>query len=680
MNKKSLIRLCTFLISDEQSKNRSVEVLQGIIDSVFIKNNNNLLSANELSQKIKREVGLQFSIDEIDNVVETDDFTIYRNNDESKYSISQRRYELISKDNKSLNDFYVDFLSDEGFSSPEEIKNHLEIFHKFVYFSMNNTLSIKELLDQSVKKIPIAYDEINELTDSERELINKFLNLDNTKKNDLLFKVITSGFEFFTLSGCDDNNLLEFFGLNDKSFYLDTNIIFRALGLNGSKRQQRILQFFDKCKETRQKILISAYSVQEFRNSLKFHSNKIEEYKEINSKVFSEYSFEEDFYKTYFQWKTQNQYLGIDSFITKINNEYIDLIEKYCIEIETKYLEDNPENQETIYHYGQSIEKTKREIKKGIIFYDFETPERSVFDAKNILYIEHVREKEAKKNIPINYLISADHYLIDWDRERPRKTPIVLLPSHWLAVLMKYSNRTSDDYKSFISFINLPGKSCSFNNDKLGAILEGIGRITQDEVMQEVILLQLIETKITKILTSKKKEKIIEQSTIEAKKIFDEELERLRKKQEESDEKLNNISTKVEKTANEIQINKNIIEEKSSKLVIYHEKLKKPIIQDKTREWRTLGYVSLIPIIVCSFFILGMFLFRDQKWNISWIIIEYINSQENEVLKNLCLPTLTLPFAGIGFFGTLAYKRLASKKDLQELIDKIDFEKEIELM
>ena len=89
---------------------------------------------------------------------------------------------------------------------------------------------------------------------------------------------------------------METLGISPKTFYLDTNVIFRALGINGVRRQELVRMFLRKCQSTGQGLRISPFTNSEFRESIDFHLTHIQEYGNVNPQLFVEYSAQEDIY------------------------------------------------------------------------------------------------------------------------------------------------------------------------------------------------------------------------------------------------------------------------------------------------------------------------------------------------------------------------------------------------
>lgn len=85
-------------------------------------------------------------------------------------------------------------------------------------------------------------------------------------------------------------------------------------------------------------------------------------------------------------------------------------------------------------------------------------PDRQQTDAKNLLFIRDLREKYDSMNNKvmetIYFMISTDSKLMDFSMHHFKgETILCMLPSYWHTILLKYSARTDDDFKSFVSFL-----------------------------------------------------------------------------------------------------------------------------------------------------------------------------------------------------------------------------------
>jgi hypothetical protein len=134
----------------------------------------------------------------------------------------------------------------------------------------------------------------------------------------------------------------------------------------------------------------------------------------------------------------------------------------------------------------EKVEKTINELSASICSYKNTDGARhgvngDNIDALNILLVETKRDG---KNSSIfetkQFIVSTDQSLRRWDYYRNTVTPIVILPSQWLSILLRYINRSNDDFKSFVSFLNLPSGESQIDSEKIHIILAGISEMTEN--------------------------------------------------------------------------------------------------------------------------------------------------------------------------------------------------------
>src|SRR5690606_29010217 len=86
-------------------------------------------------------------------------------------------------------------------------------------------------------------------------IINSFLEWENKAKDEILESIYFSGYEFAILSA--KKNLLDEKTFNSKILYIDTNVIFRLLGINGKELQNRAELYVKRFKDTGMELRIS---------------------------------------------------------------------------------------------------------------------------------------------------------------------------------------------------------------------------------------------------------------------------------------------------------------------------------------------------------------------------------------------------------------------------------------
>ena len=102
------------------------------------------------------------------------------------------------------------------------------MLYKFLYHVMNNNLmDFQKVANNSLRALPET-PVGQQFSEGERVLINKFLEWENPEKNRVVFKASTLGLEYCVLSNTNYFNLMETLGISPKTFYLDTNVIFKS--------------------------------------------------------------------------------------------------------------------------------------------------------------------------------------------------------------------------------------------------------------------------------------------------------------------------------------------------------------------------------------------------------------------------------------------------------------------
>lgn len=138
--------------------------------------------------------------------------------------------------------------------------------------------------------------------------------------------------EYCLLINGDSTNKLLSKSLKKRTIYLDTNIIFRALGINGVSRQKVITAFLDKCLQANINLIISWHTKQEFELTIQHYIAKIEQFPHGNIYLgafesLSDYTI----FSYYDDWRRNHKGLSLKYFTASINSAYKALVKKYGI-------------------------------------------------------------------------------------------------------------------------------------------------------------------------------------------------------------------------------------------------------------------------------------------------------------------------------------------------------------
>lgn len=683
-----IFRLAAILYADNNYEVNPKTIYRKIIESVLLDNKNKIIGIHTLIDIIKIKYQLDFTFEEIQEIVNDNKYFNSSNckNEDIKISLVHNRFETLSKNikHKNLDYFIFEF---QKINTEIPIETLKEIIYGFLYeIFQTNITSFSKLINPKILIEDLI--DIKDLKNSSFlniEVINSFLNWDNDDKNKAIFDISSLALEYCLITNKKGKNIkLE--NLKNKSFYLDTNIIFRAIGLNGENRQKRTITFLEKFKEANESLYISSFTNEEIENTLKYYINQISKKStaRINSRVFMNFRKNEDFLDFYHRWRKNRTNDSTEFFLAHIKS----LIEKLksdfnIIDVYKEYFDiKDPKVEEEIKDIASKINYFKTE-NKGVL----SLIETSFVDAKNIYLIENLRNGRYINIFDCKYyLISSDQQLRKWDYTQKTSIPIVLLPSQWMSILLRYLNRTNDDFKSFVSFLNINNNEKGISNENLQLILNGISEITSDFEKQSKIVEALINNKFKDIITSSKTDtEIIEKS----KKFAESELEKRIQNLEKENSNLENKFDKYQKNTNSaIEKLKNLKDsekEDKDKLSEQNSKMKKDMITSKVsdamKRHKRMGCFYILGILTCCVVLLFIFCFQDKNWNFMMYLLNKANSyKEGSIQKNIIDYISLIPITGLILLSTKLYNRCFNKQKLNEKTEeyKEKFTKEIE--
>ena len=450
MNEQSLFRLAMVL------QNQAPSTLNKYICKLavaILSENPDGLSKNELAQKIDEQFNLNFVENEIDRALSKKGGSqIFF--DKGRYFATERAI-LSYKAGMSYFDILKKTINRFIVLTSFEIEEDklFNLLMKYLYFcfnsNVNNLLSL--INTHEISDSESAF----EATNDEIVAINAFIEWDDNEKNSLVYHIVAICYEYCMLTIKKDNFLSkELF--KGKRFYLDANIIFRMAGINNEERQFVTKSFERHCKDAGIELICTESTYEELFRVINSQVSYIRSFSgniqpiDCDTLVKLNPTLEiNDFYKRYYEWcqiptNSFGDYTGFSSYL-------FDLVQKTIVNLKivpsSVYKASQRENQfdsqvENLIAYKNS--KRRRQTTKA----SAET------DVTNIRDILKVRKGNGTNLWQTNdFMVSADHRLIDWADDIFPGVPIVVLPSVWLSIILRYTGRTKDDYKSFCLFL-----------------------------------------------------------------------------------------------------------------------------------------------------------------------------------------------------------------------------------
>jgi len=94
-----------------------------------------------------------------------------------------------------------------------------------------------------------------------------------------------------------------------------------------------------------------------------------------------------------------------------------------------------------------------------------------------------------------DFIVSADQLLISWADKAFSGVPIVVLPSVWLSIILRFTGRTDDDYKSFCLFLTQRQHIVDRNSIDPIQLLRNINSKTNQTEIKEQIIVEITQNK-----------------------------------------------------------------------------------------------------------------------------------------------------------------------------------------
>jgi hypothetical protein len=674
-NKNQLFRLSAVLYADNNYLVSSKTTLRKIIETGLFAMERDSVRSHELIDFIFDNYNLHIDEAEIEEMVSSkhqDSFLVNFTENGKVLSLTEKRKVLIqAKIDENTIEYFINLFITENETrfSNSELK---ELIYRFLYDILSsNVESFKKLMDKDSSIEALINVDSHNYSLEEREAINNFLKWDNEGKNKSVFNIASFAIEYCLISN-NSKQGIELNNLTNKVFYLDTNVIFRALGINGEDRRKRTLTSLKRFQETNTKILISKYTDKEFNATIDYYIKRLwyKPFKnDVNPSLFSHPYFSnlKGIYDYYYQWRIGKQNHSLDLFKADIIAKYKSFTSSINIDVDFKNTlkEDVKEISESILDYTSSINTFKSSDSSSTNYNGFE------FDAKNILLLEILRDSKSHSIFDTKYyFLSTDQSLRRWDFQRGNKTPLVIMPSQWMSLLLRYQTRTTDDFKSFVSFLNLPITEQQISSENIHNVLAGISEVTASFEQQSYVVEQLVSQGFDKIMRKTNDSEELFKITIETtENILEKRLKDLESKQEAfvqtSTERIQKLEEHNESKESIIVQKDNEIERlKKEKYLLHEEKEIKNFRMPAMIFYIPLTFILLLVVLLC-------FMFQDAKWN-------FIKNLIDGVDKELSATRQWMYRTGISIFITViilgliksSYSRLAKQK-IEDFKDKI---------
>lgn len=294
--------------------------------------------------------------------------------------------------------------------------------------------------------------------------------------------------------------------LKNLTVYLDTNIVYRLLNLQGESRYESIketLNFFHKYGV---KLKISALTQKELTSRLKYDSTVLVQFpiKTDLAQAGYRYRTSDNYVSTYWL-KAKTLKISVEDFIEYYRNFDI-LLDAEQIEIEEVEVDEETLIERARHFFEKlSLRDPLHEKSDAVLWHD----------AYNFAYVQKMQKVDAKNAIDTRCLfLTTDQALTSFQREDhevKEAAPVVIAPSQLLQ-MFAFSTADSDYEETFIKFFasSSLGTTFKYDNDDIQEVLSRIGHYdgVSSVIAERILSRELINSRYL-AATDEEREEII---------------------------------------------------------------------------------------------------------------------------------------------------------------------------
>jgi hypothetical protein len=446
----NILRLCC-LIQDRDAQDLKRTVLS-IVFEILYENNNDYVHADNLFDLTNDKFNTSIDKDFFDNLLlKSTSFELLNTNDSPLVKLTKEKYNEIDKNvsEYSIEPHIERFLDQKGFGLKNKEKI-LEILFQSIYENIYTFKpdKIKTIIPQHIS---------NKLSQEDLDIFNQFLEFDEPSKNRCLYNHFAKAIEFAILTSGKGVSQFSENLYKDKRYLLDTNIIFRLIGVGGTERQWTIKSLMLECLKQGISFEYSHQTLFELNKKLEQCVIEIQRAEKSRKIEIIEDVLE------------KNPHLFNDDFITQYCKLRLDKVvnspEQYEIEMKSRFktlckelkivqanndikIEDSEKNMLAL-----SLIHRRKEINE---YYRYSLNQAKV-DAYNVLYV-----KKSRGHNNYNYADVKSFYLTT-DRglnkilsnDKNVLVPETILPSQLFVIHNPISSHSDKDpdYKTFFRFL-----------------------------------------------------------------------------------------------------------------------------------------------------------------------------------------------------------------------------------
>ena len=479
------------VLSDGHAKTLRTN-LEKIIINILLDTYGVGLDANSIVKTIKDTYALEFTADEVFQIaIKSNEIVSIKNAQDSiltKFDLLPQAYQKAKeRSGQSIfGDVLFKFCKNHKEISQEKLQ---DIIVKYVYYSFEQDKQTLMALMNPKAGEEIVFDD--SFSTEEQSIINLFLDWDNEEKDKLIWNLVSIAYEYCMMTiKKDDSAFKNVF--NGKTFILDTNIILGLIGVNKEHRKNNYQAFIDKCKEQKIKCVYTNITKNEairtIENYVQAVSALSKELKGISVDAVNQFikqDSRQDFYSYYVKLVRENK-IKVDDF-NGFKRQLLKMLESVLSQFDSIVFDEIYISSQKHYEDYLNSYKGYKTEKRGRV-----SNETVKTDVQNFLLLRRKNEKIGSVSfIDINYfIITADKCFVQWAEGNSKgMIPAVVFPNIWYSIMLKFTGRSVDDFKSYSQFIkfNLYDEKTS-QSEKREDILMAVSQLDEStDIKTEII-------------------------------------------------------------------------------------------------------------------------------------------------------------------------------------------------
>lgn len=446
----NILRLCC-LIQDRDAQDLK-RIALSIIQEILYENENSEINSDLLFNLTNDKFNTALERDFFDNLLtKSKSFILITTEGAPFVKLTELKYLEIDKNitEYSIDSHIQSFLEIKGYNI-EKKEIIIELLFQSIYENIHTFTpdKIKTIIPQ---KFPIN------LTQADLDVFNEFLEYDEPTKNRCLYNQFAKAIEFAILTSGKGITKITQNLFKDKSYLLDTNIIFRLIGVGGTERQSSIKELIQSCISQGIKFEYSHHTLLELNKKLEqcvIDIKRAETSKKISivTEIYqqNDHYFNDDFITQYCKLRIDRQINSPEQYELRMKTNWRQLCKELGI-IEANHgisIKDGTRNV-----FANHLIEKRKEINE---YFRYSNNQARV-DAYNVLY---VRAKRSTNNY--NYADVKSFYLTT-DRglnkilseDKQVNIPETILPSQLFLIHNPLSGNSDKepDYKTFFRFL-----------------------------------------------------------------------------------------------------------------------------------------------------------------------------------------------------------------------------------